>query len=130
AGRLTVLRDHGMTPGRRYWHEQPGFNGRMTNLQAAIGVAQLARLPEISERNRRLEALYRHHLGGIAGIVFPPVLPNGAEPAIWLVSVLVPAEKRASLIEAAARAGIEIRPFFYSLSTMPPYRRYGRRCPN
>jgi len=130
AERLKVLRDHGMTPGRRYWHEQPGFNGRMTNLQAAIGVAQLARLPEILARNRRIEALYRHHLGAVPGIAFPPPLPHGMEPAIWLVSVLVPAEKRAALIDAAAKAGIEIRPFFYSLSTMPAYRRYGRRCPN
>jgi perosamine synthetase len=130
AERLKVLRDHGMTPGRRYWHEQPGFNGRMTNLQAAIGVAQLARLPEILARNRRIEALYRHHLRTLPGIVFPPPLPHGTEPAIWLVSVLVPAEKRGALIDAAAKAGIEIRPFFYSLSTMRPYRRYGRRCPN
>lgn len=130
AGRLKELRDHGMTPGKRYWHERPGFNGRMTNLQAAIGVAQLARLPEITARNRRLDALYRQHLGALPGIEFPQAMPNHAEPAIWLVSALLPAEKRNALIDSAAKAGIELRPFFYSLSTMPPYRRYGRRCPN
>ncbi len=130
AARLKELRDHGMAPGRRYWHERPGFNGRMTNLQAAIGVAQLARLPEIVARNESLEALYRQHLAAVPGIALPPQLPNLVEPAIWLVSALVPAEKRDTLIEAAAIAGIDLRPFFYSLSTMPPYRRYGRRCPN
>ena len=130
ATRLKELRDHGMTPGRRYWHERPGFNGRMTNPQAAIGVAQLARLPEIMARNARLDALYRQHLAAVPGIAFPPPLPNHVEPAIWLVSALVPAAKRDTLIDAAAKADIELRPFFYSLSTMPPYRRYGRRCQN
>ncbi|HEY2890827.1 MAG TPA: DegT/DnrJ/EryC1/StrS family aminotransferase [Dongiaceae bacterium] len=129
AGRLKELRDHGMTPGRRYWHERSGFNGRMTNLQAAIGVAQLSRLPEIMARNRRLDALYRQHLGAIAGVSFPPPLPDHIEPAIWLVSALITPGKRDALIAAAAAARIELRPFFYSLSTMPPYRRYGGRCP-
>jgi perosamine synthetase len=129
AERLKELRDHGMTPGRRYWHERPGFNGRMTNPQAAIGVAQLSRLPEIMARNRRLDALYRQHLGAIAGVSFPPPLPDHDEHAIWLASALVPPEKRDHLIAAAAAARIELRPFFYSLSTMPPYRPYGGRCP-
>src|SRR5262249_39670121 len=62
AERLAELRDHGMTRGRRYWHERVGFNYRMTNPQAAIGVAQLGRIETIIARNRRLDALYRKHL--------------------------------------------------------------------
>ena len=42
-----MFRDHGMRPERRYWHEEPGFNFRMTNLQAAIGCAQLERMDEL-----------------------------------------------------------------------------------
>jgi perosamine synthetase len=130
AARLSELRDHGMAPGRRYWHERVGFNYRMTNLQASIGVGQLARLDDILARNRRIEGLYREHFADLPGVKFPPVQPNHIEPAIWLVSVQVPAEKRDRLIDAAAKSGIEVRPFFYSLSTMPAYRSYGRACPN
>jgi perosamine synthetase len=130
AARLAELRDHGMTPGRRYWHERVGFNYRMTNLQAAIGVGQLARFEEIVARNRRIEALYREHFGDLPGVEFPPIPPNHVEPAIWLVSVQVPVARRKQLIDAAASAGIEVRPFFYSLSTMPAYESFGRHCPN
>jgi perosamine synthetase len=65
AERLAELRDHGMAHRRRYWHERVGYNYRMTNPQAAIGVAELGRISEIVARNRRLEALYRENLGGI-----------------------------------------------------------------
>jgi perosamine synthetase len=51
--RAKILRDHGMTPGRKYWHDLVGFNYRLTNIQAAIGVAQLERFNKIisSKRN-------------------------------------------------------------------------------
>jgi perosamine synthetase len=129
ADRLAELRDHGMARHRRYWHERVGFNYRMTNPQAAIGVAQLGRIETIIERNRRLEGLYREHLTQLPGVVFPGALPAGDEAAIWLVSLLVPPGSRAALIEAAARAQVELRPFFYCLSEMPIYRPYGRDCP-
>ena len=130
AGRLKELRDHGMAPGKRYWHERVGFNGRMTNLQAAIGTGQLQRFGEIVERNRRIDSLYRRHLLGIPGVQFPSAPANHVEPAIWLVSVLVPPARRDPLIAAAKATGIELRPFFYPLSAMPPYRRYGRTGAN
>jgi perosamine synthetase len=129
AERLAELRDHGMARHRRYWHERVGFNYRMTNPQAAIGVAQLGRIETIFERNRRLERLYRRHLAQLPGVTFPSDLPVGDDAAIWLVSLLVPPECRARVIEAAALAGMELRPFFYGLSEMPIYRPYGRDCP-
>jgi perosamine synthetase len=129
ADRLAELRDHGMSRTRRYWHERVGFNFRMTNPQAAIGMAQLGRIDSIAERNRRLESLYREHLGGLPGVAFPPALPPGETAAVWLVSLLVPPASRARIIEAAGRAGIELRPFFHPLSEMPVYRPYGRDCP-
>lgn len=118
-----------MSRNRRYWHERAGFNFRMTNPPAAIGVAQLERIDAIADRNRRLEGLYREHLGGLPGIAFPPALDSGDTAAIWLVSLLVPPESRDRMIEAAGRAGIELRPFFHPLSEMPIYRPYGHDCP-
>src|SRR6185437_8068054 len=98
---MLELRSHGMTPHRWYWHERVGYNYRMTNLQAAIGVTQLGRIEKTLERNRRLERLYRAHLDGIPGVEFPEPLPAAYDPVVWLVSAQVPAAARARLIADA-----------------------------
>ncbi|MBN9087484.1 MAG: DegT/DnrJ/EryC1/StrS family aminotransferase [Reyranella sp.] len=129
AGTMRVLRDHGMTPGRSYWHERVGFNYRITNLQAAVGHAQLGRVRQTLRRNADIVEMYRVALGGIPGVRFPPDMDAIYSPVVWLASVLVPAERRVALFEAAARADIELRPFFHSLSTLPPYQPWARPCP-
>jgi len=130
AARMRILRDHGMTPDRAYWHERVGYNYRMTNLQAAIGLAQLERIDETLDRNRRLQVLYHEHLGSIAGVEFPAALPSDSRPVVWLCCALVPAAARDALITAARHEDIELRPFFHSISTMPPYQAYARDCPH
>jgi perosamine synthetase len=130
AATMLELRDHGATPGQCYWHERVGYNYRMTNLQAAIGSRQLWRIDETLARNRRLEQLYRDALADIPGVSFPPLLPEEFEPIVWLVSVQVPAEARNRLIRAARLNDIELRPFFNSISSMPPYQNYARFCPH
>lgn len=130
AATIQELRDHGAAPGQSYWHERVGYNYRMTNLQAAIGSRQLWRIDETLARNRRLEQIYRHFLADIPGVSFPPPLPEECEPVVWLVSVRVPAEARNRLIRAAHLNDIELRPFFNSISSMPPYEKYARPCPH
>ncbi len=130
AATLQELRSHGMVPNRGYWHERIGYNYRMTNLQAAVGVAQLRRIDRMLERNERLERLYREHLGSIPELKFPADLPRHCQPVVWLVCAQVPAEARAELIEAAKADGLEIRPFFHRLSEMPPYRKFAAVCPH
>jgi perosamine synthetase len=129
ASALRVLRDHGMTCARPYWHERIGFNYRMTNVQAAIGHAQVERVQATLKRNADIFEIYRAALHGIAGVRFPPEMDGVYTPVVWLSPVLVPAERRDTLIKAAAEANIELRPFFHSLSTLPPYRPYARPCP-
>lgn len=125
------LRDHGMAEGELYWHREIGYNYRLTNMQAAIGLAQLSRVDELIERNRELDDTYREYLARIPQIGFPPPLGDEYESVIWLVCIEVPAEKRSRLIETARNAGVELRPFFYPLSTMPLYRPYAaQRCVN
>jgi perosamine synthetase len=126
---LRVLRDHGMTPNRFYWHERVGYNYRLTNLQAAIGQAQLWRIEGTLARNRDIAAMYRDAMRGIPDVRFPPPLPDDCEPVVWLTSVQVPADKRLAIQQAAYDARIELRPFFHPLSEMPPYERFGRPCP-
>ena len=88
---LRVLRDHGMSPDRSYWHERVGFNYRITNLQAAIGQSQIWRVNEVLQRNARIAALYREALKGIPDVRFPPQLPDEYRPVVWMTCVQVPA---------------------------------------
>jgi perosamine synthetase len=130
ANELRLLRDHGMVPERAYWHDRIGFNYRLTNIQASIGCAQLDRASETLQRNRDIAEGYRGALQGIPGVRFPPEMDDLCAPVVWLTSVTVPAERRDELVTAALRANIEMRPFFHSLSTLPPYQLHARHCPN
>lgn len=130
AARMRMLRDHGMRPERRYWHDEPGFNYRMTNLQASIGVAQIARMDELLAMRADVHDLYKRALANIPGVVFPPEMSDRAKPVTWFSCALVPADKRAQLIAACKEVNIDLRPFFHGLSVMPAYRQYGRVCPN
>ena len=129
AATLLELRSHGMKPGGGYWHEVVGFNYRMTNLQAALGVMQLRKIGQTLRRNLDLQRLYCDHLRDIPGVTFAPGLSATYEPVVWLCCALVPDNRRGHLIETARHADIELRPFFHCLSEMPPYRRYARPCP-
>ena len=130
ANELRMLRDHGMSPERAYWHDRIGFNYRLTNIQASIGHAQLDRAAETLQRNQDIADAYRAALHGVPGVRFPPDMDDLCAPVVWLTSVMVPAERRDALMAAALRANIETRPFFHSLSTLPPYQLYARHCPN
>ena len=127
---LRLLRDHGMAPDRSYWHERVGYNYRITNLQAAIGQSQLWRINDTLQRNARIAALYREALKAFPACAFRPIMSDKYEPVVWLACVQVPADKRLAIMRAAHEAKIEMRPFFHPLSTLPPYGRYARGCPN
>lgn len=129
AARMRMLRDHGMRPDRRYWHEEPGFNFRMTNIQAAIGCAQLERMDELIAMRRSVGALYEAVLADVPGIALPPAMSARCEPVVWFACALTPAEKRPALISSCRDANIDLRPFFHGLSSMPAYRRFARVCP-
>jgi len=124
AERARFLRDHAMDPERRYYHPEIGFNYRMTNIQAAIGCAQLEQAEAILARRKGIAAAYETGLAGIPGLVRPPALP-WAESVHWMYSVLV--EPAFGLdrdqVRAGLRArGIDSRPFFVPLHELPPYR--------
>lgn len=130
AERMRVLRDHGMKPERRYWHDEVGYNYRMTNLQASIGCAQLSRLQELLAHREHLASMYVDALSGIPGLEWAPAMGERYGPVTWFVSGLVPINKRAELIAACKDQKLDLRPFFHGLSVMPAYRPYGRPCPN
>lgn len=68
AEKARMLRDHGMSPERRYWHPVLGYNYRMTNTQAGLGVAQLERVDEILAAKRRNARLYAEMLSNVPGL--------------------------------------------------------------
>lgn len=125
-GRMKHLRDHAMPPERRYWHDEVGFNYRMTNLQAAVGVAQLERVEGFIHRKRAIAELYDELLGGVPGLTLPVELPNCTN-VYWMYSVLVDENEyglsRDQLIPALRERGVDSRPFFHPLDTLPPYLR-------
>jgi len=129
AARMRMLRDHGMRPDRRYWHDEAGFNYRMTNMQAAVGCAQLERMDELIAMRRAVHARYEAALVGVPGVAFPPPMSSRTEAVVWFSCITVPADKRPALIAACRDANIDLRPFFHGLSAMPAYRRYARVCP-
>lgn len=125
ASRIRRLRDHGMDPGRRYWHPVLGFNYRLTNLQAAVGLAQLEKLDEILAAKRLVADRYASGLRGLSGITLPPGEP-WARSVHWLYSILV--DDRDAVMEALELAGIESRPFFTPIHQQPLYAA-GERLP-
>jgi perosamine synthetase len=128
AEKIRILRDHGMNPEKRYWHEVIGFNYRMTNLQAAIGVAQLSKIDKFIEKKRRIAKIYAEELSSIPGIILHPEMP-WAKNVYWLYSILIDLNKakisRDELSKRLEKEGIETRKFFYPLHEMPIYAKYG-----
>lgn len=122
AERMRILRDHGMNPGKRYWYDFIGFNYRMTNLQAAVGVAQVKKLDEFAERKRAIARTYSSLLKDIDGVVLPPEMA-WAKSVYWMYSVLIAPTliSRDELIERMGGNGVETRPLFYPIHKMPPY---------
>jgi perosamine synthetase len=124
AERAAFLRDHAMDPHRRYYHPEIGFNYRMTNIQAAIGCAQLEQADAILARRKVIAAAYEAGLAGVPGLTPPPAEP-WAESVYWMYSVVVePAfgPSREAVMAGLRARGVDSRPFFVPLHELPPYR--------
>ncbi len=121
---MAILRNHGMRPERRYWHETLGYNYRLTNLQAAVGVAQMDKIEPILAAKRRIARTYTEYLKDLPGITLPPEM-DWAHNVFWLYSILVDESVagigRDALMEALQSAGVETRPLFPPLHTQPIY---------
>jgi perosamine synthetase len=120
--RLRVLRAHGMSPQRQYWHEVVGFNYRMTNLNAALGVAQLERMGELLARRRALRELYDSQLTGLPGVRIRFSAPG--RTIDWLYPLFLEgalAARRDDFLEGLHAQGVDARPMFHPLHLMPPF---------
>lgn len=126
--RAVHFKGQGLAAHRQYWHDVIGYNYRMTNICAAIGLAQLEQADQFIASKRQIAEWYK------TGLADLPVEVHGQHGDIfhsyWMVSVLAKdAAQRDALRKHLADAGIETRPLFYPVHTMPMYSTKFQRHP-
>jgi len=132
--RIGIFKNHGTKPGinrsERYEHSVAGFNFRLTNLQAAVGCAQLERMNKFLSKRDKINAWYHKYLGGIKEITFQKFDSKKIKPVCWLFSCLVKKDVEKIMDELAGK-GVESRPFFKPLHLQGPYKKYcaGQKFP-
>jgi dTDP-4-amino-4,6-dideoxygalactose transaminase len=122
ARRARHLSTQAKLAGFAYRHDEVGYNYRLTNLAASLGLAQLGRIDELVERKRRLAGRYDEALAGVDGVETPPKAPWAMRSA-WLYTVLLPDQTtRDRVCTFLNDAAIEARPIWLPLRRQPPYR--------
>ncbi len=127
AEKLRSLRNLCFQRERRYYHEELGFNFRLTNLQAALGAAQLKRMEQIVARKRRMGQEYTRRLHDIADLQLPVEKP-WARSVYWMYGVVLSEDSGMDNVEFARRLaerGIETRMFFLGMHEQPVFHRMG-----
>jgi perosamine synthetase len=136
ANRCRDLRNLCFKPERRFVHDELGWNFRMSNLQAALGVAQLERLDEFVDRKRRMGRAYTAGFADIPGLQLPLAQTAYAENIYWVYGlvlddcVVFDAE---GAMNRLGQMGVGTRPFFWPMHEQPVFRKMGlfagERCP-
>ena len=128
--RCHFLGNQAKTQENPYWHTEIGYNYRMTNMQAALGVAQLERIEEFIAVRARNAGHYTRRLSEAPGLALPPCA-EWAENVYWMYTVLVEESyglERDALMVCLRQRGIDSRPVFYPLHRLPMYDQ-GRHLP-
>jgi perosamine synthetase len=128
AARCRSLRNLCFKPEQRFVHDELGWNFRLSNLQAALGVAQLERLDQSIATKRRMGARYAELLEGTPGIQLPVASTPYAENIYWVYGLVLEDAVPFDAKEAMARLGklgIGTRPFFWPMHEQPVFRRMG-----
>lgn len=128
ADRISLYRSHGLLRKRHYWHELPGHNFRITNLQAALGCAQVEKLDVIIRERARVYNRYQTRLSRVGGVTLQRFAPE-VQPVVWAIAIkLDPVafpQGRDEVMAQMQESGIETRPGFCAASIMEFY-----RCPS
>ena len=127
AEKLRALRNLCFQPNRRFYHEELGFNFRLTNMQVALGVAQIERMPEIVEKKRWIGREYTHRLADLEAIQLP-VEEAWAKSVYWMYGIVLYPDIRMTAVEFAVKMGelgVETLPFFLGMHEQPVFHRQG-----
>ena len=124
--RASFLKNQAQIPENRYWHPEIGFNYRMTNLQGAIGCAQLNKLNTLINKKRKIFQWYKKYLADLKDIKINQERKN-TKSVYWMASLVLGKNirkkiSRDALMKLLKKDGIETRPFFYPVSKMPMYK--------
>lgn len=123
AERAYFLENQGRYSSDPYWHPEIGYNYRMTNVQAAIGLAQFERIEDLIAIRRRNALHYNQRLADLPGLTLPPETA-WATNVYWMYSVVIGDDfglSRDDLRHRLREANIDSRPFFYPVHTLPMY---------
>ncbi len=122
ADRCRSLRNLCFAPPRRFVHHELGWNLRMTNLQAALGLAQLERLDEFVGRKRRMGQFYTEALADVPGLELPIAQTDYADNIYWVYAIVLKDEvpwNAEEMMKRLAQRGIGTRPFFWGMHAQP-----------
>ena len=125
ASRLRLLRGQGQDPQRLYWFPVIGYNYRMTNIAAAIGLAQLERAHFHLARRKHVAQGYNLRMAHLSDKIDLPIAEEWADHAYWMYTILLReglSNYRDRIMQDLDAAGIETRPVFYPIHMLPPYR--------
>lgn len=125
AEKLRLYRGQGMDLKRRYWFPVVGYNYRMTNIQAAIGLAQLETIEQSLKDRQKVADWYNDALRPHGDMVVLPSQHNWAEQVHWMYNIFLrdgDGERRDAVMRELDMRGIETRPVFHPMHTLPPYR--------
>jgi len=123
AAQMRLLKSHGMDPNRRYWFPVIGYNYRMTNVAAALGLGQLEKIDWHLSRRREVVDWYRERLRNVPGITWQAER-DWARHVWWMFTVMLDdrlAVERDAVMARLAAAKIDSRPMAYPLHQLPPY---------
>ncbi|MDE1178962.1 DegT/DnrJ/EryC1/StrS family aminotransferase [Paraburkholderia sp.] len=128
ADRVAQLKSQAVSTSREYWHDEIGFNYRMTNMCAAIGCAQMDMVDELIARKQRIADWYKEFLEGV------PVHVHETQPdtfhSFWMVSILTQdAKDRDPLRDMLKEFGVETRPLFHPIHHLDMYKEAHARFP-
>ena len=121
--KMRYLRDHAMSEEKKYWHTEIGFNYRITNLQAALGVAQFERIDDFLEKRKKIFEWYQEGLKTVKGIKLNHQ-SSWATTVYWVICLERKSyneSKRDALMKILKTKNIDTRPYFYPVSDMPMY---------
>ena len=123
--RAAHYNDHCQDTKKKFWNVDVGYKYKMSNIQAACGIAQLERLSELVDRKREIFSWYESRLGHVPTLRWN-CEREGTSNSYWMVTVIVDKSHRMEkerLMQRLDEYGIQSRPFFYPLSELPPLRR-------
>jgi len=126
--KMRILRDHGVSKTKKYDAQYAGFNYRITNIQAALGLAQMERIDEFIDKKRKNAKYYNKLLKDIKGIILPAE-KEWAKNIFWMYSIVLTPEfpiSRDELMEKLKENNIESRPFFPTLHNSQAFKEYSQ----